>query len=247
MKLHKLLTLGLVAMLPVALFAAAETDRKIEDAAKASYNYHTVLKDSVKVEANDGVVTLTGTVTDKDLKGLAEDTVSGLPGVLHVDNRITVAPPAPEYSDDWLALKINTRLLLKANVSAVSTRVAVKDGVATLSGSADSPAQRELTENYVRDIKGIKDVKNELLVKGPAVKERGVGDVMDDASITAQVKYALLTHSSTSALNTKVSTRDGVILIEGVAANEAEKTLVTRLAEGVRGVKSVNNLMSVRG
>jgi len=120
----KILALVLAAGLPAALWATAETDRRIEDAAKASYNYHTVLKDSVQVESKDGVVTLTGTVPDKELRSLAEDTVSGLPGVLTVDNRVTVTPPAPEYSDDWLTLKINTRLLVQANVSAVNTQVA---------------------------------------------------------------------------------------------------------------------------
>ena len=247
MKPTKLLALGLAAILPVALCATTETDRKIEDAAKASYNYHTVLKDSVKVEAADGLVTLTGTVPDKDLKKLAEDTVSDLPGVLRVENRITVVPPPPEYSDDWLALKINTRLMLRAHVSVMNTHIDVKDGVATLKGPADSPAQKELTENYVREIKGVKDVKNELVVREPPVKERGLGDIIDDASLTAQVKYALLTHRSTSALNTQVNTRGGEIFIRGEAANEAEKALVTRLAEGVRGVKSVNNQMTVKG
>jgi len=54
----------LIAALPVALFASSENDRKIEEAARASYNYRTVLSDHVKVAADDGVVTLTGTVQD---------------------------------------------------------------------------------------------------------------------------------------------------------------------------------------
>ncbi|MBC8011576.1 MAG: transporter, partial [Burkholderiales bacterium] len=45
---------------PLALFASSENDRKIEDAAKASYNYRTVLDNHVKVKADDGIVTLTG-------------------------------------------------------------------------------------------------------------------------------------------------------------------------------------------
>ncbi len=246
MKLRNLLALGLAAILPVALLANAETDRKIEAAAKASYNYHTVLKDSVDVTAAAGVVTLTGRVSDQDLKKLAEDTVSDLPGVLRVDNRITVTPPAPEYSDDWITLKINTRLLLTAQVSAVNTEVTVKNGVVTLAGTAESSAQKELTENYVRDIKGVKDVINNLVVAVKPASTRTVGEVMDDASITAQVKYALLTNRATSALKTRVSTLDGMVMIEGAAANEAEKTLVSRLAGAVHGVKSVSNRMTIK-
>ena len=106
MKLHKLVAFSIIATSSVALFASSETDRKIEDAAKASYNYRTVLENHVNVQANDGVVTLTGTVGDKDLKVLAEDTVSNLPGVTRVDNQIALDPALAEHSDGWIAFKL---------------------------------------------------------------------------------------------------------------------------------------------
>ena len=44
-----------------------------------------------------------------------------------------------------------------------------------------------------------------------------VGEKIDDASITSQVKFALLSHKSTSALKTKVTTTDGVIVLRAIA------------------------------
>jgi len=73
-----------------------------------------------------------------------------------------------------------------------------------------------------------------------------VADRIDDASITSQVKFALLNHRSTSALKTKITTNEGVISISGEAATDAEKSLVTKLAQDVRGVKSVGNTMTVK-
>jgi hyperosmotically inducible periplasmic protein len=73
---------------------------------------------------------------------------------------------------------------------------------------------------------------------------RVVGKI-DDASITAQVKMTLLFHRSTSALNTKVETNDGVVTMSGKARNAAEKDLVTKLVNDVNGVKSVNNRMTI--
>src|SRR3954462_1055342 len=133
---HKNLTalLALLLASPIALFANAETDRKIEDAAKASYNYRTVLENNVKVKAQDGVVTLSGTVQDKDDRALAVDTVENLPGVTSVKNEIVVKAAYPEKSDGWIALKIRSRLLVKGNVSAASTTVTSHDGVVTLTG-----------------------------------------------------------------------------------------------------------------
>jgi osmotically-inducible protein OsmY len=55
----------------------------------------------------------------------------------------------------------------------------------------------------------------------------------------------LLSHRSTSALNTKVKTKDGVVTLAGKAKNAAEKELATKLVIDVKGVKSINNQMTI--
>lgn len=240
--------LALIAS-PLVLLGSASTDRQIEEAAKASYNYRTVLEDNVKVKAKDGIVTLTGTVQDKDDRALATDTVENLPGVTSVRNEIVIKSTYPEKSDGWMALKIRGRLLVKGNVSATSTKVDVKDGHAVLTGTADNTAQKELTGIYAKEIDGVKSVQNDITIKDPATDQpdgkKTMGEKMDDASITTQVKFALLTHKSTSALKTKVTTNEGATVITGEAASDAEKALVTKLAKDVRGVVSVTNNMTV--
>jgi len=247
MKLHHILVTSLIAASSVSLFASSDTDRKIEDAAKASYNYRTVLDDKVTVKANDGVVTLTGMVADKDMKSLAEDTVSNLPGVQRVDNQITLVEPAlKEHSDAWIAWKIRYQLLVHASVSNRDTKVDVKDGLVTLTGTATTGAEKELVGIYAAEVGGVKSVKNEIVVKAAAANAPTVAESIDDASITSQVKYALFTHKSTSALKTKIVTTEGVVVITGVAANDAEKALAGKLAQSIRGVKSVTNNMTVK-
>jgi hyperosmotically inducible protein len=244
MKNQTLSALLVILAGPIALLASSATDNKIEDAAKSSYNYQTVLEDHVKIKVKDGVVTLTGTVQDKDDRDLAVDTVENLPGVISVNNQIKVEPAHPEKSDGWIALKIRSRLLTKANVSATSTKVVVNDGHVVLSGTADNAAQKELTTVYAKEIEGVKSVKNELSVKDSVPST--MGEKMDDASITSHVKFSLLRHKSTSALKTKVTTSEGVVVITGEAASAAEKSLVTKLAQDVKGVRSVNNSMTVK-
>jgi osmotically-inducible protein OsmY len=245
MKTHTRIAFLIAAALPVALFASS-TDSKIEDTATSSYNYRTVLANQVSVKSSDGAVTLTGTVQDKDDRALAEDTVNNIPGVVSVDNQIMVKSDIPEHSDAWIALKIRSELLVKANVSATATKVDVKDGIVTLSGTASSAAQKDLTEAYAKDIDNVKAVRNQMVVETPPAGSSTVGEVIDDASITSEVKYALLSHGSTSALATKVTTVDSVVSITGVAGSDAEKDLVTKLAQDTRGVKSVVNDMTVK-
>jgi osmotically-inducible protein OsmY len=71
-------------------------------------------------------------------------------------------------------------------------------------------------------------VKNEMTVaKTSTEPSQSIGEKIDDASITAQVKSSLLSHRSTSSLRTKVETTDGVVTLHGTAKNAAEKSLVT--------------------
>jgi osmotically-inducible protein OsmY len=72
-----------------------------------------------------------------------------------------------------------------------------------------------------------------------------VGEKIDDASISAQVKMSLLNHRSTSVLNTKVKTKRGVVTVGGTARNTAEMDLVTKLITDIDGVKSVKNRMTI--
>jgi len=227
---------------------ASQTDDRIESSAKNSYVFKTYLKgDDIKIRSKDGVVTLTGSVSEETHKSLAQDTVADLPGVKSVDNKLEFKGERPaENSDSWVHMKVKTALLFHRNVSGLKTEVTVKDGIVTLRGEASSQAQKDLTTEYVKDVEGVKDVKNEMtLVKTSGKSDKTVGEKIDDASVTAQVKMTLLSHRSTSALNTKVKTKDGVVTLSGKAKNAAEKDLATKFVKDVNGVKSVNNQMTV--
>ena len=227
---------------------AADTDSRIETAAANSYVFKTYLKDdAIKTSATDGVVTLTGTVADDSQKSLAENTVASLPGVKSVDDQLVVSGTQPaEHSDTWINFKVKTALLFHRDVSATGTTVYVNDGVVTLEGVAGSEAEKELTSEYAKDVDNVKEVKNNMTIAAttpPAPPT--TGDKIDDASITAEVKSSLFSHHSTSALHTSVSTTDGVVTVSGVAKNDAEKSLVTKLATDINGVVSVINNMTI--
>lgn len=226
---------------------ASDTDDRIESAARKSYVFQTYLKDdSIKTQSRDGAVTLTGTVANSSQKSLAQDTVENLPGVKSVDNQLTVSGEQPaEHSDEWISMKVKLALLFHRNVSAKTT-VYVKNGVVTLQGEAPSLAEKELTTEYAKDVDHVRRVKNDMTVANtPPGPDSTVGDKIDDASITAEVKSSLLTHRSTSALRTKVETANGVVTVSGAAKNSAEKTLVTRLVTEINGVTSVINNMTI--
>jgi hyperosmotically inducible protein len=196
---------------------ASEMDDRIDSAAKKSFVFKTFLsEDSIKVESKDGIVTLTGTVSEDSHKLLAQETVNSLPGVIRVDNQIKIKDTPPKRSDLWLALKVKSALAFHRNVSGYDTQVDVREGVATLRGEASSLAQKELTTEHVRDVDGIEDVKNEMTVAAlPPKVPSTLPEIVDDASITAQVHAALSLHRSTSSYKTTVTTENGVVTLAG--------------------------------
>lgn len=240
----------------VPVFASG-TDDNIEATAKQSYVFKTYLKgDDVTVQSKEGVVTLTGTVSEGSHKTLAQEYVAGLPGVKAVDNKLKEKGEVhAEHSDAWLITKVKATLLFHRNVKAIDTEILAKNGTVTLRGNASSIAQKDLTTEYAKDVEGVKSVKNEMKAPKTAKKSGettmgekmdAVSETIDDASVTALVKSTLLYHRSTSALKTNVETKDGVVELGGTAKNAAEKDLATKLVSDVHGVKKVVNNMTVK-
>lgn len=143
-------------------------------------------------------------------------------------------------------MKVKLALLFHRHVSGTSTTVNVDDGIVTLTGEVTNQAKKELTSEYAKDIDGVKSVNNKMTVAAVLEPEkRTENEKIDDASVSAQVRTALSIHRSTSNVRTKVEARDGEVTLTGIAKNEAEKSLVTKVVSDVRGVSSVNNMMTI--
>ncbi len=125
---------------------ATEADEKIENAANASYVFKTYLEgDSVKVEADNGEVTLTGTVTDESHKFLAENTVAAMPGVKRVLNQLKVTDAPAEQSDTWLFLKVKKAprcLEWDSERNGIDELGRILGGTITLTRERKTPTQR---------------------------------------------------------------------------------------------------------
>jgi osmotically-inducible protein OsmY len=261
---RSLLLICLVALLciPGKVLFAADSDDRIESAAKASYVFKRYLKDeNIHIQSKDGAVLLTGTVSEEYQKSLANDMVANILGVKSVNNKLGLTSETPAvYSDAWILTKVKSTLSFHRNVDSIGAEVWVGDGTVTLRGKASSIAQKDLATEYALDVEGVKNVINEITVapaaKNPdaimpdqsevAKKIDTAIEFMDDASITALAKTTLLYHRSTHALKIMVSTNNGMVRLEGSVKNAAEKELAAKLVSDVHGVKGVVDNMVIR-
>ena len=99
------LMLELVTLLTLNVpVQAANMDSSVETSASNSYVFTTYLKDDdIKVQSKDGVVTLTGSVSDESHKTMAGETVANIPAVTAVDNQLKIKGKQPfNMSDEWI-------------------------------------------------------------------------------------------------------------------------------------------------
>jgi hyperosmotically inducible protein len=75
--------------------------------------------------------------------------------------------------------------------------------------------------------------------------QRSVGDVVDDSTITTQVKSRFV-DKVVSASRINVETLKGVVQLSGFATSEAERQRAAEIAAAVPGVKQVQNAIAVR-
>lgn len=235
----------LTALFSAVIAPADASDQTVERAALWSYNFTTLLENRVQVSVKNGVVTLTGTAHDRDLRSLASDTVLGIPEVTAVNNQIVVETTVPEYSDTWVALKLRNCLLARGGFDARLIEIAVKNQVATLTGTVESAEQRELVEKHAGELPWVRAIKNELVIAAlPA--STTAQPAVDDASLAALLRYTLAHERLITSSRIKVAALHGAVHITGHADSEAEQALILAHVRSIRGVVSVQNEMVVR-
>jgi osmotically-inducible protein OsmY len=83
--------------------------------------------------------------------------------------------------------------------------------------------------------------------QGPASEQtRSVGQVIDDSTITAKVKAALLADEQVKGTQINVSTSNGLVTLTGDVRDQDQVWRAGKVAHGVEGVKSVVNRLTAR-
>ena len=68
----------------------------------------------------------------------------------------------------------------------------------------------------------------------------------NDTAITTAVKAGFLKDPGLSAIKIDVDTREGVVVLNGVAADAGARDRATQIAQGVKGVREVRNHLTVK-
>ena len=199
----------------------------------------------VKVTVDNGIATLTGSVSLYEYKKDAANRVRKAKGVTAVRNEIEVAGPNVSDSD------LKTKLVEKLTYDRVgygnafnAISVDVQNGMVTLAGHARTDVDKDSALALVSTYPGVKDVVDEIEVDPTSI--------MDDQTRLAVARAiygypSLNKYSIDPAKPIRISVQNGHVSLYGVVDSKADKDTAYIRANGVPGVFSVKNYLQVAG
>jgi osmotically-inducible protein OsmY len=148
--------------------------------------------------------------------------------------------------DAWIDGKAEATLLFNGNLDSFDINTDVKMGTVTLTGKVDNDIEKELAEELVLGIEGVKDVENNLTVFNPNLnKESEKASNFTDAKISTVITSRLIFESEVSGLAIDVDVDDRKVTLNGKVASEAERDLALTIAQNTNDVESVTDKLVV--
>jgi hyperosmotically inducible periplasmic protein len=146
--------------------------------------------------------------------------------------------------DAGTTARVKTALIGNKQAKASQINVETQQGVVQLSGFVDSEAARKAAVTTARNVTGVKDVRDKLMIRDG---ERTTGEAVDDTVIAAKVKSELAGKAGLStASNVTVEVNRGVVQLSGFVTSADQKASAGAIAHSVAGVKDVENNIELK-
>lgn len=190
----------------------------------------------IGVTAQDGVVTLSGTVDSYSKKLNAENATKKVKGVkaiaedINVDYGISFKKNDTEVAKDIIsAWKYNWQ------VPEDQIQAKVENGWAKLEGEVAWKYQEEAAQDAIKNLSGVKGISNLIKVKSES----------NDTSEKLDVEDALKRNWSINSKDIKVEVDHNNVKLRGTVHSLYQRDEANRLAWNAPGVKSVDNELAV--
>ena len=191
---------------------------------------------AIAVSADNGKITLRGTVGSLREKREAKRAAQRVFGVISVDNKLQVRLMIGQRRADADLRGDVLQALMLDSLVPKTVDAKVEDGFVTLTGTADWQYQRDEADFVASSIVGTLDVFNDDRVKRPTP---AAGDVQHS------IKKAFKRNAKIDADDLYISTDNGTVTINGIVSSWAEHDEALDAAWAAPGVTSVHDEMTV--
>jgi osmotically-inducible protein OsmY len=188
----------------------------------------------IKIDADGGVVVLSGVVDSLHEKLRAAEDVMRLTGVRELRNDLVVNTSHMRVPDRDLRATAQAGLDANDLVPKDTLTVRVEDGWVTLSGNVRHHYQRQEAERVIRHLSGVQGfTSNVTVANDPTV------------DVSKAITAAFERNAVLDAKQVTVTDVGGVVTLSGTVKNLAEKEEAERAASAAPGVVSVTNNLVV--
>ena len=127
-------------------------------------------------------------------------------------------------------IQVNASLLTSANVT-------VNDGAVLFTGKVKKPEDKIEATKLAWEIKGVREVVNELQV----IDTSSIKDIAKDLAASATLRGKMIADKDISSLNFSIDVVNGVVYLSGVASTQEEMNNVISHAQNLRFAQEVVN------
>ena len=192
--------------------------------------------DTIAVSAEDGTVTLRGTVGSFRAKREAQKAAQRVYGVTFVNNDLDVRILTENRREDAELRGAVLQALILDSLVPSTVDATVKDGFVTLTGTTDWQYQRDEAEFVAGNLLGVTGVENDIYLTTPAPY---AGDVKDS------IKKAMKRDAKLDADNISVETLNGTAILTGSVRSWAEHDTALSATWAAPGVTEVDDRLTV--
>lgn len=192
----------------------------------------------IGVAVKDGVVTLTGHLETFAEKHVAERAVRRVAGVRAIAEEIDVGLARGHVrSDSDIAQAIEGAFSWRTLIPSDRIQVKVEQGWVTLTGEVNWAYQRQVAEQAVRPIIGVRGVSNSIAIKASSTP----------TNITERIEQALRRQAEREAKAIKVTVNGTAATLRGMVHLWTERHAAQDAAFSAPGISSVVNELKVKG
>ena len=186
---------------------------------------------SINVSVVKGVATLRGTVQTYRRKLAAIENVESVPGCRGIVDGITVVP-SELVPDDQVAENVRHALDAHADITKEVITVSARGGVVTLEGRVASTWERSLARDIALGARGVRDVKDLILVD--------LGGKIEDEALMRNIQAAISEASELKDADIRVAVTGHTAVLSGEVPDLRRKRRAGEIANRFR-VSNVRN------
>ncbi len=192
--------------------------------------------DTIAVSAEDGTVTLRGTVGSFRQKREAQQAAKRIYGVTFVNNDLDVRILTEHRREDAELRGDVLQALMLDSLVPSTVDATVKEGFVTLTGTTDWQYQRDEAEFVAGNVAGVTGIENDIYLATPTPY---AGDVKDS------IKKAMKRDAKLDADNVSVEALNGTAILTGSVRSWAEHDTALSAAWAAPGVTKVDDRLTV--